>query len=150
MLGAHIIGFCKKQTINNLSRAAPLADRMDVNDFKFSRSPYAIESAGSSVTSRVQMSSPQRDSPNRAEAVPTPIPEGPGEAQHAGSPTQPRTSPQSEGDAASAGVNQFGTNVHVLQSWEPSPIDLTRAEANPNWEDVETNCRNTKTQENTK
>ena len=36
-------------------------------------------------------------------------------------------------------MNQFGTNVHVLQRLEPSPIDLTRAEANPNWEDVETN-----------
>ena len=46
--------------------------------------------------------------------------------------------PQSEGDAAGAGVNQFGTNVHVLERWDPSPIDLRRAEANPNWEDVET------------
>ena len=108
---------------------------MDANDFKFSQSPCAIKSAGSSITSRVQRSTPQRHSPERA---PTPIPEGPGEAQHAGSPPQPRTSPQSEGDAASAGVNQFGTNVHVLESWEPSPIDLIRAAANPNWEEVET------------
>ena len=35
-------------------------------------------------------------------------------------------------------VNQFGTNVHVLESSEPSPIDLRRVEANLNWEDVET------------
>ena len=35
-------------------------------------------------------------------------------------------------------MNEFGTNVHVLQSWEPSPIDLNRAQVNPNWEDVET------------
>ena len=35
-------------------------------------------------------------------------------------------------------MNQFGTSVHVLEIWEPSPIDLRRAEANPNWEDVET------------
>ena len=139
MLGAHVIGFCEKRTVNNLSRVAPLADRMDANDFKFSRSPYAIESAGSSVTSKVQRSSPQRDSPDRAQAAPTPIPEGPGEAQHVESPPQPWTSPQTQGDAAGAGVNQFGTNVHVLQSWEPSPIDLSRAKANPNWEDVETN-----------
>ena len=138
MLGAHVIGFCKKQTVNNLSRVAPLADRMDANDFKFSRSPYAIQSAGSSVTSRVQRSTPPRHSPDCAEAAPTPIPEGPGEALHAGSPPQPRMSPQSEGDAAGAGVNQFGTNVHVLESWEPSPIDLRRTEANPNWEEVET------------
>ena len=47
-------------------------------------------------------------------------------------------SPQSEGDAAGVGVNQFGTNVDVLESCEPSPIDLRCAEANPNWEDVET------------
>ena len=112
---------------------------MDANDFKFSWSPYTIESAGSSVTSRVQRSTSQRHSPKGAEAAPTPIPEGPGEAQHARSPLQPWTSPQSEGDAVGAGVNQFGTNVHVLESWEPSPIDLKRAEANPNWEDVETN-----------
>ena len=138
MLGAHVIGFCEKRTVNNLNRVAPLADKMDANDFKFSRSPYAIESVGSSVTSRVQRSSPQRHSPERAEVAPTAIPEGPGEAQHAGSPPQPRTSPQIEGDAARAGVNQFGTNVHVLQRLEPSPIDLTRAEANPNWEEVET------------
>ena len=137
MLGAHIIGFCEKQTVNNLSRVAPLADIMDANDFKFSRSPYAIEFAESSVTSRVQRSTPQWHSPDRAEVAPTPIPEGLAEAQHAGSPPQPRMSPQSEGDAASASVNQFGTNVHVLESWEPSPIDLRRAQANPNWEDVE-------------
>ena len=104
---------------------------MDANDFKFLRSPYAIKSAGSSV------SSPKRHSPEHAEAAPTPIPEGPGEATHAESPPQPRTLPQTEGDAAGAGVNEFGTNVHVLQSWEPSPIDLSRAQVNPNWEDVE-------------
>ena len=138
MLGAHVIGFCQKRTVNNLNRVAPLADRMDANDFKFSRSPYAIESAGSYVTSRVQRSTPQQHSPEHAEAAPTPIPEGPGEAQHAGSPPQPRTSPQTKGDAVGAGVNQFGTNNHVLESWEPSPIDLRRAEANPNWKDVET------------
>ena len=132
MLGAHVIGFYEKRTVNNLSRVAPLADRMDANDFKFSQSPYAIESAGSSFTSRVQRSTPQRHSPDHAEAAPTPILEGPGEVQHARSPPQPRTSPQSEGDIASAGVNQFGTNVHVLESWEHSPIDLRRAEANPN------------------
>ena len=34
-------------------------------------------------------------------------------------------------------MNEFMTNVHVLQSWEPSPIDLSRAQVNPNWEDVE-------------
>ena len=45
---------------------------------------------------------------------------------------------QTEGDAAGAGVNQFGTNVDILECWDPSPIDLTRAEANPNWEDVDT------------
>ena len=111
---------------------------MDANDFKFSRSPYAIESAGSFVTSRVQRSSPPRCSPERAEGAPMPIPEGPGEAQHAGSPPQPQTSPQTKGDAAGAGVNQFGTNDVVLERWNPSPIDLTRPEANPNWEDVET------------
>ena len=138
MLGAHVIGFCEKGTVNNLSRVAPLADRMDVNDFKFSRSPYAIDSVESSVNSRVQRSSPERHSPERAEAAPTPIPEGPGEAQHAGSPPQPGTSPLSEGHAAGAAVNEFGTNVDVLGSWKPSPIDLNCAEVNPNWEDVET------------
>ena len=137
MLGVHVIGFCEKNTVNRLSRVAPIADTMDANDFKFSRSPYAIESAGSSVTSRVQRSSPPRRSPERAEGAPTPIPEGPGEAEHAGSPPQPPTSPQTEGDAAGAGVNQFGTNVVVLESWNPSPIDLTHPEANPNWEEVE-------------
>ena len=35
-------------------------------------------------------------------------------------------------------MNQFGTNVDVLERWDPSPIDLTRVEANPNWKDVET------------
>ena len=35
-------------------------------------------------------------------------------------------------------MNEFGTNVDVLGSWNPSPIDLSRAEVNPNWEDVET------------
>ena len=138
MLGAHVIGFCEKVSVNNLSRVAPLADRMDVNDFKFSRSPYAIDSAGSSVSSRVQRSSPERHSPERTEAAPTPIPEGPGEAQHAGSPSQLGTSPPSEGHAAGAAVNEFGTNVDVLGSWKPSPIDLSCAEVNPNWEDVET------------
>ena len=138
MLGAHVIGFCEKQTVNNLSRVAPLANRMDANDFKFSRSLYAIESVGSSVSSKVQRSTPQRHSPERAEAAPVPILERPGEAQHAGTPPQPRTSPQTKGDTAGAGVNQFGTNVDVLEPWDPSPIDLTRAEANPNWEDVET------------
>ena len=85
----------------------------------------------------MQRSSPERHSPERAEAAPTPIPEGPGEATHAESLPQPRTSPQFEGDIAGAGVNEFGTNVHVLQSWEPSQIDLSRAQVNPNWEDVE-------------
>ena len=132
MLGAHVIGFCEKNTVNRLSRVAPIADKMDTNDFKFWRSPYAIESAGSSVTSRVQRSSPPRRSPERAEGVPTPILEGPGEAQHAGSPPQPQTSPHTEGDAGGASVNQFGTNVVVLERWNPSPIDLTRPEANPN------------------
>ena len=132
MLGAHIIGFCEKNTVNRLSQVAPIADTMDTNDFKFSRSPYAIESAGSSVTSRVQRSSPPRRSLESAEGAPMPIPEGPGEAQHAGSPPQPPTSPQTEGDASGAGVNQFGTNVVVLERWNPSPIDLTRLEANPN------------------
>ena len=138
MLGAHVIGFCKKETVNRLSQVAPLADKMDANDFKFSQSPYVIQSAGSSVTSRVQRSSPRRDSPDCVEAAPTAIPEGPVEAELAGSPTQLRTSPQTEGDAAGAGVNQFGTNVVVLERWHPSPVDLTRPEANPNWEDVET------------
>ena len=138
MLGAHVIGFYEKGSINNLSRVAPLADRMDVNDFKFSRSPYAIDSAGSSVSSRVQRSSPERHSPERAEAAPRPIPEGLGEAQHTGSPSQPGTLPPSEGPAVGADVNEFGTNVDVLGSWKPSPIDLSRAEVNPNWEDVET------------
>ena len=86
MLGAHVIGFYEKNTVNRLSRVAPIADKMDANDFKFSRSPYAIESAGSSVTSRVQRNSPPWRSPERAEAVPMPIPEGPSEAEHAGSP----------------------------------------------------------------
>ena len=138
MLGAHVIGFCEKESVNNLSRVAPLADRMDVNDFKFSRSPYAIDFAGSSVSSREQRSSPERHSPERAKAAPMPIPEGPGEATHAGSPPQPRTSPSSEGPIASAVVNEFGTHVDVLGSWKPSPIDLSRTEVNPNWEDVET------------
>ena len=111
---------------------------MDANDFKVTWSPYAIESAGSFVTSRVQRSTPQRHSPDCVEAAPMLIPEGPSEVQHARSPPQPRTSLQSEGDIAGASVNQFGTNVHVLESWEPSLIDLRRAEANPNWEDVET------------
>ena len=137
MLGAHVIAFCKKNTVNRLSRVAPIADKMDANDFKFSRSPYAIESAGSSVTSKVQRSGPPRRSLERAEGAPTPIPEGPGEAQHARSPLQPQTSPQTKGDAGGAGVNQFGTNVVVLERWNPSPIDLTRPEANPNWEEVE-------------
>ena len=35
-------------------------------------------------------------------------------------------------------MNEFGTNVDVLGSWKPSPIDLSCAEVNPNWEDVET------------
>ena len=138
MLGAHVIGFCEKGSVNNLSRVAPLANRMDVNDFKFSQSPYAIHSAESSVSSRVQRSSPERHSPERAEAAPMPIPKGPGEAQHAGSPPQTGTLPQSEGHAAGAAMNEFGTNVDVLGSWKPSPIDLSRAEVNPNWEDVET------------
>ena len=123
MLGAHVIGFCEKNTVNRLSPVVPLADRMDSNDFKFSRSPYAIESVGSSVTSGVQRSSPQWHSPERAEAAPTPILERPGEAQHAGSPPQPRTSPQTEGDATSAGVNQFGTNIVVLEYWEKGAGD---------------------------
>ena len=53
-------------------------------------------------------------------------------------PDQPQTLPQTEGDAGGASVNQFGTNVVVLERWNPSPIDLTRPEANPNWEEVET------------
>ena len=138
MLGVHVIGFCEKGSVNNLSQVAPLVDKMDVNDFKFSRSPYAIDSVGSSVSSRVQRSSPERHSPERLEAAPTPIPEGPGEAQHAGSPSQLGTSPPSEGLAVGAVVNEFGTNIDVLGSWKPSPIDLSRAEVNPNWEDVET------------
>ena len=36
-------------------------------------------------------------------------------------------------------MNEFGTNVDVLGSWKPSPIDLSCAEINSNWEDVETN-----------
>ena len=115
MLGAHVIGFCEKRTVNNLSRVAPLANRMDANDFKFLRSLYTIESAGSSITSRVQRSTPPRHFLDHAEAAPMPIPERPGEAQHAGIPPQPRTSPQTEGDVAGAGVNQFGTNVDVLE-----------------------------------
>ena len=141
MLGAHVIGFCEKESINNLSRVAPLADRMDMNDFKFSRSPYAIDSAGSSISSRVQRSSLERHSPERAEAAPTPIPERLGEAQHAGSPSQPGTSLPSEGPAVGAVVNEFGTNVDVLGSWKPSPIDLSRAEVNPNWKDVKTDTK---------
>ena len=105
-VGAHVISFCEKRTVNNLSQVVPLADKMDVNDFKFLRSPYAIESAGSSVTSRVLRNTPQRHSSDRTEA--------------------------------GAGVKQFETNVHVLESWKPSPIDLYSAKANPNWEDVET------------
>ena len=139
MLGAHVIGFCEKNTVNHPNRVAPIADKMDANDFKFSRSPYAIESARSSVTSRVQRSSPPWRSPECAEGAPTPILEGPGEAQHAGSPPQPPTLPQTEGDAGGAGVNKFGTTVVVLERWNPSPIDLTRPEANPNWEEAETN-----------
>ena len=86
----------------------------------------------------MQRSSPPRRSFERAEGAPTPILEGPGEAQHAGSPPQPQTSPQTEGDATGVGVNKFGTNVVVLERWNLSPIDLTRPEANPNWEEVET------------
>ena len=138
MLGAHVIGFYEKNTMNRLNRVAPIANKIDANDFKFSRFPYAMESAGSSVTSRVQRSSPPRRSPERAEGAPTPIPEGPAKAEHAESPPQPQTSPQTEGDAGGAGVNQFGTNVVVLERWNPSPIDLTRPEANSTWEDVET------------
>ena len=72
------------------------------------------------------------------EAAPTPIPEGPGEAQHAGSPSQPGTSTPSEGPTAGAAVNEFGTNADILGSWKPSSIDLSRAEVNLNWKDVET------------
>ena len=115
MLGAHVLGFCEKITVNRLNRVAPIADKNDTNDFKFLRSPYTIEFAGSSVTSRVQRSSPPRRSPERAEGAPMPIPEGPAEVEHAESPPQPQTSPQTEGDATSAGVNQFGTNVVVLE-----------------------------------
>ena len=138
MLGAHVIGFCEKQTVNSLSQVAQLADRMDANDFKFSQSPYAIETAGSSVISRVQRSTSSRPSPDHVGAAPTPIPEGPDEAQHAGTPPQRRRSPQTEGDAADAGVNEFGSNVDALDRWDPSSIDFTRAKANQNWEDVET------------
>ena len=46
--------------------------------------------------------------------------------------------PESEGDTADAVVNEFGSNVDAFNRWDPSPIDLTRVEANPNWEDVET------------
>ena len=122
MLGAHVIGFCEKNTVNRLSRVAPIADKMDANDFKFSRSPYAIESTGSSVTSRVQRSSPPRRSPERAEGAPTPIPEGPGEAQHAGSPPQPWTLPQTEGNAGGAGVNQFGQTLSSSSAGTPLPL----------------------------
>ena len=115
MLEAHVTGFYEKNTVNRLSRVAPIADKMDANDFKFSRSPYAIESAGSSVTSKVQRSSPPRHSPECAEGASTLIPEGPSEAQHVGSPPQPQTSPQTEGVAGGAGVNQFGTNVVLLE-----------------------------------
>ena len=115
MLEAHVIGFYEKEIVNHLSRIAPLGDRMDVNDFKFSRSPYAIESAGSSITSRVQRSTPQRPSPDRAEAVLMPFPERPSQGQHAGTPPQRRRSPQTESDAADAGVNEFGSNVDVLE-----------------------------------
>ena len=123
MLGAHVIGFCEKGTVNNLSRVAPLADRMDVNDFKFLRSPYAIDSAWSSVSSRVQRSSPERHSPERTEATPTPIPEGPGEVQHAGSAPHTGTSPQSEGHTAGAAVTSL---EQTLTSWGVgSPLQLT-------------------------
>ena len=138
MLGAHVIGFYEKETVNCLSRVAPLADIMDANDFKFSRSSYAIESAGSSVTSRVQRSTSSRPSFDREGAASTPIRERSAEAQHAGSPPQHRRSPKSEGDAADAVVNKFGSNVDTLDRWDPSSIDLTRAEANPNWEDIDT------------
>ena len=138
MLGAHVIGFCEKETVNRLSRVAPLADRMDANDFKFSRSPYAIESARSSDTSRVQRSISSRPSPDRVGVAPTPIPKRPAVAQHAGTPPQRRRSPETKGDAVDARVNEFGTNVDALDRWDPSPIDLTRAEANPNWEDIDT------------
>ena len=138
MLGAHVIGFCEKETVNRLSRVAPLANRMDANDFKFSRSSYAIESARSSVTSRVQRSTSSRPSPDRAGAAPTPIPKGPSKAQHAGTPSQHTRSPQTEGDAVDVGVNEFGSNVVALKRWDPSPIDLICTEANPNWEDVDT------------
>ena len=138
MLGAHVIGFCEKETVNRLNRVAPFADRMDANDFKFSRSPYAIESAASSVTSRVQRSTSSRPSRDRAGVASTPIRERPTEAQHARSPLQHRRSPKSEGDAADAVVNEFGSNVDALDRWDPSPIDLTLVEANPNWEDVDT------------
>ena len=114
MLGGHVIDFCEKQTVNNLSRVAQLADRMDANDFKFSRSPYVIESAGSSITSRVQRSTSSRPSPDHAGAAPTPIPEGLSKAQHAGTPLQRRRLPQIEGDAADDGVNEFGSNVDAL------------------------------------
>ena len=36
-------------------------------------------------------------------------------------------------------MNQFRTNVVILERWDPSPIDLTRPEANLNWKEVETN-----------
>ena len=114
MLGAHIIGFCEKQTVNSLSQVAQLANRMDANDFKFSRLPYAIESTGSSITSRVQRSTSSRPSPDHAGATPTPILERPGEAQHVETPPQRRRSPQTEGNVADAGVNKFGSNVDAL------------------------------------
>ena len=34
-------------------------------------------------------------------------------------------------------MNEFGTNVDILGSWKPYPIDLSHTEVNPNWEDVE-------------
>ena len=34
-------------------------------------------------------------------------------------------------------MNEFGTNVDVLGSWKPSPIDLSRAEVNLNWDAME-------------
>ena len=114
MLGAHVIGFCEKETVNRLSRVSPLADRMDANDFKFSRSSYAIEFAGSSITSRVERSTSSRPSPDCTGAAPTLIPERPVEAQHAGTPPHRWRSPETEGVRVDAGVNKFGTNVDAL------------------------------------
>ena len=84
-----------------------------------SRGPYTPSSFSGPLSVAECRGGALNGIPLSVEAAPTPIPEGPGEATHAGSPPQPRTSPQTEGDAAGASMNEFGTNVHVLQSWDP-------------------------------